>query len=120
MSACTIYVRHSEPRACVAELQRRAEQLHLEIHPLLREAAGDKFSKLILGTHNYARARTSATQEHPVLRHILETGVIVGVPDGFSEPATIHSGVASVAADMDAIVFDGHTFRDCSGHNLFT
>ena len=114
MSSRTVYIRHNDPASCVREISARAERVGLEMHPLRRDQPGDRFSKLILGTHNFVRTsgRGAEADRLHVLEHITHTTVIVGVPSADDRK------VAAVVEDLDAVVFDGTTVRDSSGEDL--
>jgi len=123
MNNCTIYLRHDDPIECIQEISVRASKVGLEIHPLVKEKPGDKFSQLILGTHNFIQcsARGADESRSRVLKHIAQTTVIVGVPRATDSPLGSElSVVAGVVLAMDAIIFDGTTMRDHSGADLLT
>ena len=115
MSSCTIYIRHTSPASCVGNILERSVAASVEVNPLVREKPGDYFSRLILGTHNFARRRVKGREDQcgPVLDFIASTSVIVGVPHS---PDT--RVLAALTVGMKAVIFDGQTIRDPEGKDL--
>lgn len=121
MSSCTIYLKHLDPVACVREITNRAASSQVEVHFKFRKEAGDEFSRLILGTHNFFRTRAKGLEEarRDILQRISEVTVIVGIPRaGNVTGESLVTGVSPLAEKMDAMFFDGFTMRDGSGIDL--
>ena len=87
---------------------------------LFRKEPGDKFSKLILSTHNYFRniETTADTQKQLVLNHVSNTETIIGVIGEpiFSESDKHFELIFDIAKVSNGIIFNGKEMLDDDGY----
>jgi hypothetical protein len=95
------------------------EKSELRFTKSVRERPGDKFSKMILGMHNYFRnvdTRADSNKEH-ILQKVGETKLAVGVvgqPE-FSEEDGHFDYIFSVTKKIDGMIFNGEGMLDYKG-----
>lgn len=96
----------------------------LSLSNLFRKEPGDKFSKLILSTHNHFRniETTADAQKQLILNHVTDTQAIIGVvgEPTFSESDHHFELIFGIAKDFNGIIFNGNEMLDDAGYIILS
>src|SRR5262249_43453803 len=109
---------HGEPQQW-ERIEARFAGSQLSLSSLVRREPFDKFSKLILGMHNFfARIETpSARDQEFVLRRIANAEMLIGItaqPSFRSDDGHLKC-VAAIAECLDALIFTGTSMLTADG-----
>lgn len=105
-------------------IKLKFDQSELRFKKSVRERPGDKFSKMILGMHNYFRnvdTKASNNKEH-ILQNVGETKLAIGVvadPE-FSEEDGHFDFIFAVAEKIDGMIFNGEAMLDPKGDMILS
>jgi hypothetical protein len=115
-------VRVSGREAAWSSIAVEADGTSLVLSRLVRVRPGDRFSQLVLGTHNYfsrVRTRHKAVQAD-VLRRVggMVLGVGVVAEPGFAEAAGHYDCLYGLAAALEAVIWTGDRVLNAEGRLL--
>lgn len=103
-------------------VQTQSGTSELTFNSLTRVTPGDRFSKIILGAHNFARniSQSHETNRQRVLAGITQAQLLVGVvaTPKFNEAEHHLDYVFGVAKSIDGLIFNGSAFLDSDGNIL--